>query len=1366
MRSSTRNARLRAKRLLAVPALIALLAPMLMMPAAFAAPVLTVTPITWNVIGLDSNDVTDGPNVFPVGVRVCNTGDTAATNLQATFVWDTANALVNIAGASSLTSPQLAAGDCTDFNFEVVITRNSAAYDTVRGFHINVTADGLGIVSTPTPREVYVEHLVSQARNDITSITGPTTVYVGQTYTYTLVASTATNGYEQLETFLTFPNIVFRVDAVTSSYSAPVGGTNDKVYADACGWDNLPTSATYRECIGPENYVGAKAGGDITTTFTVTILSAGSANLTALIYDFSGSSYHYNGDYGVDVLSVTALNSADLSMTKTDTADPVPAGDDVIYELSVANAGPNDASSLTVTDTLPAGTTFVSASGIGWTCVHASGTVTCTRPALAAGATAPDISVRVTAPSAGGSITNTASVSSSTNDPTGGNDSDSEQTTITPSADLEVSTSDTPDPVTTGADVDYTLTVTNHGVSDATGVTVTDTLPAGTTFVSATGTGWTCNEAAGTVTCTRPALAAGASAPDITITVTAPGIVGTITNTATVAANETDSVPGNNSDAEDTDVQAPPANSPPVADDDTATTPEGTAVLIDVTANDTDVDGNLDPSTVNVTAGPTDGTVACDAAGVCTYTPDPLFTGTDSFVYEVCDTDGECDTASVTITVTPPPSADLQLGQSDAPDPVDEGTDVDYTLTVTNNGPSDATNVTVTDTLPAGTTFVSASGTGWTCNELAGTATCTRPALQSGATAPDITIVVTAPTGPTTITNAASVGATENDPVPANNSDSEDTDVVVPPPPNNPPVATDDSATTAEDTDVAIGVSANDSDIDGNLDPSTVNVTTGPTDGTVTCDASGVCTYDPDPGFTSADGFDYEICDTDGACDTASVSITVTAAPPPPNNPPVATDDSATTTAGTAVPIGVSANDTDIDGNLDPSTVQVTSGPVSGTVSCDALGVCTYTPNPGFSGPDAFDYQICDTNGACDTATVSITVNALPPPPPVNNPPVAGDDTATTAAGAQVAIGVSANDSDVDGNLDPSTVQVTSGPANGTVSCAPSGVCTYTPTTGFSGTDSFTYEICDTDGACDTASVTITVTAPPPPPNDPPVAVDDSATTTAGTGVAIGLSANDSDPDGNLDPSTVQVTSGPSNGTVTCAASGVCTYTPNPGFSGTDTFDYEICDADGECDTGRVTITVTAPAQAPAPTPAPNPAPVPPPPPSLDAIDDSAQTVLHTAVVIVVVTNDEVPDRDQLRLTENTDARDGSVTCTRAGVCTYSPGAVTGTDIFNYTICIDGNRCDTARVRIDVTGPGTEAGVATAQVIQGTLPFTGKPIASLLLVIGFLTATGISLLMLARGRMESQAVPVEARPSSGAWTFSFSDSGPSRRRRS
>jgi LPXTG-site transpeptidase (sortase) family protein len=276
--------------------------------AAYAAASLTITPITWNVVGLDSNDVSAGPNNFPVGARVCNTGDTAATNVVVDFAWDTSNTFIALRSGSnsSYTTSSLAAAACKDYYFEVTVTRSSSAYDQTRNYHITADSDQTAPISTPTPRQIYVEHLVSQNRNSVSDVLldgvsipagGTMNLVVGNTYTIALVGSTATNGYEQIESFINFPNTIFQVNSVAATYTAN-GGTDpnaaSKLYADGCGWVNDPASASYRSCTSTGKY-----GGDITLTYNVTIIAGGGTNqtLNTLIYDFSGSSYHYNNDF-------------------------------------------------------------------------------------------------------------------------------------------------------------------------------------------------------------------------------------------------------------------------------------------------------------------------------------------------------------------------------------------------------------------------------------------------------------------------------------------------------------------------------------------------------------------------------------------------------------------------------------------------------------------------------------------------------------------------------------------------------------------------------------------------------------------------------------------------------------------------------------------------------------------------------------------------------------------------------------------------------------------------------------------------------------------------------------------------------------
>ena len=333
---------------------------------ASAAAVLTISPLTWNVIGLDSNNVAVGPNNFPVGARVCNTGDAVATNVTSNFVWDTTDPYINLRSGSlsSLSVPSLAVGACTDFYYEVTVTRNAAAYDTTRRYHITATADTLGVVSTPTPRELYVEHLISQNRNTVSDVLyGPTeasmvsvanggtmNLSVGNTYFIQLRGATATNGYEQIESFINFPNTVFQILSVRTTYTAGPP-SSDRLYADACGWENNPNSPNYRSCTG----VG-KAGGITWVTYQVRILSVGSPNpqpLSTLLYDFSGSSYHYNSDFGVSTRYAYVVDPTAVTISKNFSPDPTTTGG--VSTLTFTLTNPTDASfsGLNFTDTFP-----------------------------------------------------------------------------------------------------------------------------------------------------------------------------------------------------------------------------------------------------------------------------------------------------------------------------------------------------------------------------------------------------------------------------------------------------------------------------------------------------------------------------------------------------------------------------------------------------------------------------------------------------------------------------------------------------------------------------------------------------------------------------------------------------------------------------------------------------------------------------------------------------------------------------------------------------------------------------------------------------------------------------------------------------
>lgn len=206
---------------------------------------------------------------------------------------------------------------------------------------------------------------------------------------------------------------------------------------------------------------------------------------------------------------------------------------------------------------------------------------------------------------------------------------------------------------------------------------------------------------------------------------------------------------------------------------------------------------------------------------------------------------------------------------------------------------------------------------------------------------------------------------------------------------------------------------------------------------------------------------------------TPTYTATPTNTRTPANRPPLAVDDPATTGEDAPATIHVTANDSDPDMNLDVTSVTTVTSPLSGTLSIAAGGYIIYTPQVDLNGVDVFDYRVCDTGlpVLCDTAAVTVIIA------PVNDPPLANDDLANTSPGSPVAIAVLANDGDIDGNLDPASAAVVTSPSSGTLSWGAPGVITYTPGITFTGTDSFTYQVCDTGAPvlCGLAGVTVAI---------------------------------------------------------------------------------------------------------------------------------------------------------------------------------------------------------------------------------------------------------------------------------------------------
>ncbi|MTB53976.1 Ig-like domain-containing protein [Lewinella sp. W8] len=649
----------------------------------------------------------------------------------------------------------------------------------------------------------------------------------------------------------------------------------------------------------------------------------------------------------------------------------------------------------------------------------------------------------------------------------------------------------------------------------------------------------------------------------------------------------------------------------PLAVDDVATTDENTPVNIPVLVNDDF--GNDGPGTgpITITVDATNGTATVNDGGTpddptddtIDYTPDPGFDGTDMITYQICDSDGDCDDAVVTVTVL-----DAQIGVAKSASPVINNMDGTFTTTITltleNFGATVLGDIQVTDDLSAfglpgdldaedeyavsNLMMVSNSADPLSVNagfngagdvELLDVSAGGTLAIGEVATLSfDLTFNpsqseyentavasgdVPANDDPTGMddddpddTSDDSTDGTDPDP---NDDDDPEEDVPTPIDPDDTPEANDDVATTDENTPINIGVLVNDDfGVDGpGVGPITITVDA--TNGTATVNDGGTpndptddtIDYVPDPGFDGTDMITYQICDSDGDCDDAVVTVTVLdaqigvakSASPVINN----MDGTFTTTItltlenfGATVLGDIQVTDDlsafGLPGDLDTEDEYAVSNLMMVSNSADPLSV-----NAGFNG--AGDVELLDVSAGGtlaigEVATLSFDLTFNPSQSDYENTAVASGDVPANDDPTGM------DDDDPDDTSDDST----------------------------DGTDPDPNDDDDPEEYVPT----------PIDPDDTPEANDDVATTNENTPVNVDVLDNDDFGVDGPGMGPITVTIGATNGTATVNDGGTpndptddtVDYTPDAGFFGTDQFTYQICDVDGDCDDAVVTITV------------------------------------------------------------------------------------------------------------------------------------------------------------------------------------------------
>jgi VCBS repeat-containing protein len=554
-----------------------------------------------------------------------------------------------------------------------------------------------------------------------------------------------------------------------------------------------------------------------------------------------------------------------------------------------------------------------------------------------------------------------------------------------------------------------------------------------------------------------------------------------------------------------------------------------------VLSNDVDDDGDV--LTASVLSQPASGTLAFNADGSFSYTPNPHFSGTDSFTHRVGD-GVSSDTATVTLTVDDPP-------------PVVRGDEFwvlhDGMISVAavngilanDNDPSGETITPTIDTRVSHGTLALAADGGLVYRPSPGylgddsfTYHVNDAELASGEAT--VTIHVT----------------------------------------DQAPTAADEEYSNVHGQTLTVGASSgvlsDAQDDDG--DPLSAVLVQSVTYGALTLNADGSFVYAPKPGFQGTDSFTYVANDGAMTSDTMTVTLDVT------DSAPQATDASYTlrhdTTLTVSAAAGLASDVSDADAG-DTTTVALVAPANNGTVTLAADGSFVYVPNPGFAGTDTFTYDATDGMLTSDVATVALTVANDRPTSVADSYSVLHDHTLTVSAAA----GVLAND--VSGDQlsggttgDALTATLIAPPSYGTLTFNADGSFVYVPDAGFTGPDQFAYRAQDgvpgqggLAGNVTDVSIDVSDQAPLAAALGYTVNQDQTLTVSA---AAAGVLSAAGDPDG--DAMTAVLAGGASHGGVTIAADGSFTYTPDPGYTGSDSF--TVVADDGILQSAPATITI------------------------------------------------------------------------------------------------------------------------------------------------------------------------------------------------
>jgi uncharacterized repeat protein (TIGR01451 family) len=715
-------------------------------------------------------------------VSVYNASGTAGTNTvltntlpaNASYVSSSATNSGTCTQSGSTVTCNWTSTPATSFNTATIVVTPIAGGSMALSANVSGTETDPNTANNSGYKSVTVNAKIDLQIYSMSGTPDPITLNSGNvTYSVSVYNTSSSQGTNTVLTNTLPANSAFVSASATNSGTCTQSGSTV-----TCNWASIPQSGFY------------------TATIVVTPTSGGSLTLSSSV---SGTEADSNTANNTASKSTTVNSQIDLRVySMSASPDPITLGTgNVTYNVAIYNNSTSQGTNTVLTNTLPANSTYVSSSATNsGTCTPSGSTVTCNWTSIPASGFY-TVTIVVT-PTAGGAMTLSSSVAGTETDPNTADNSGSKSVTVNSQIDLQIySMSGTPDPITLNTgNVTYTVNVYNASSSQGTNTVLTNTLPANSTFVSASATNsGTCTQSGSTVTCNWTSIpSSGFDTANIVVTPTSGGA---LTLSSNVSGTEPDSNTANNTASKSVTVNAQidlrlysmSASPDPITLNTgnvtynvsiyNSSTSQGTNTVLTNTlpANSTYVSSSATNSGTCTRSG---STVTCNwtsipASGFYTATivVTPTSGGSLTLSSSVSGTETDPNTAdnSSSKSVTVNSQIDLQIySMSGTPDPITLNTgNVTYSVSIYNISSSQGTNTVLTNTLPSNSTFVSASATNsGTCTQSGGTVTCNWVSIPASGFY-TVTIVVT-PTSGGPLTLSSSVSGTEADSNTANNS--------------------------------------------------------------------------------------------------------------------------------------------------------------------------------------------------------------------------------------------------------------------------------------------------------------------------------------------------------------------------------------------------------------------------------------------------------------------------------------------------------------------------------------------------------------------------------------------------------------------